>query len=333
MARKKTSKKQAKDTKRVAFVYAKKNSLKMSMVPRMPPNKPKMVPMRAMEAVCGLVDPFCPAAQGSKWPDTSSQRTLAVPFHGRTSVDTILLRGGAIFVPGYSYIWGLASGASATQTTFGSPGVSIPNSLSPAAFRVVSWGIVIHNVAPLMTASGMIRVRGINYTTGNTLGVVDFSSYTADYSLDVAMVDCKEVAVVGRRQDPSVADSFLTPLAVQPNSTITGWTNNGWQAIYVGIDGGPSAVTCLDIEVYVNYELIFDDSGTSSLLSTRAPNTPSVVTEAAKSLLAEMKPTFLDGVKGMGRYVAAKATASLATLMFGPMGGLAANMSMARIAD
>lgn len=298
--------------------------------PKLPPNKPRMVGHALVEKVCAITDPFCPSATGSKWPDQSQIRSLPYTMHGRFAYGSDAAgNGGKLVVPSWLYQQaGATAGTAFTYTTWAA---SLDGStLTPATVRVVSWGCIIRNTLSPMNASGMVRLRTFNNPFGGNLLNTSAAGYACDQYFDIPVADCHEVVFIGRRFDNTASD-FVAPTVTQVNNTVTSYASNGWSALQIGIDGAPvSTAGILDVEVFINFELAFDDGVSFGLIATKPPKMNDTLVQTAINV-TNATPTFVkDGVVAAGRLIVGKATTMLATALFGPLAGGA---TRAMIAD
>lgn len=274
--------------------------------------QPSPVVSHAMvEKVCGMNDPFCKAAIGSKLYDTGKIRSLSYSQHYRTAVSTDSNGNGAVmFFPGYCLYpsVGAMVGSSATfLNLYGSPGIA---AASVKAYRIVSYGVIVRGTATPMTSSGMVRVRTFNALTGGSFATVSIDSYNCAEYEDVPLSRCNELAVMGKRQDET-ANLFKEPYATLTGNLVADWKNPGFSTILIGISGGPVSSTPLDLEVFFNYELTFADDDGMSLLATPSPPVQPVIKDASDLVSSETKAIFKSGVKAAAMHTVKFATNAL----------------------
>lgn len=289
------------------------------------PAAPKQASSRSVELVCGISDPFCPAASGAKYPDSASARTLAMPFHTRAAFST---NGTGYYstmvVPGYEYISFTASSVAGTNTYVGST-VAGPT-LTPEAFRIVTMGVRIRNICSLFTASGMVRVRGFGAKVGTNLATTDAWNYNCDFFYDIPLKDCTEIVVILKRLDISSQD-FVPPATCQPANTLASWVSPGWGCVQIGVDGAPISTPVIDIEYFVNYELTFPDSDTMSLATTppRPPNL--AVQTASTTVMNRVGQVFERGARAAATTIAAAASRAIEGAVRARLGPLVNGMA------
>jgi hypothetical protein len=144
----------------------------------------------------------------------------------------------------------------------------------------------------------MVRVRFLNNIIGATLASVDVNSYNCDAYFDVSLATCNGCAVVARRIDNNSAD-FYTPTAIQTSASVSGYAGlYGWPSVCVSVGGGPaSSAGVVDIEVFVNYEMTFDDGSQFSQITTPSEDENPALTRAASVVSTRMGQFFEKGLE------------------------------------
>jgi hypothetical protein len=279
----------------------------------------RYTPSRAhVEQVCGLTDPFCPAAQVAKMPDNAGIRSLVFPFHTRGVLTSDIAGFGAIlFASGYDY-----RSAPGTVSVSGGDIISAYSAFDAASisftgvsgYRLVSAGLVIRNITAPLNASGTVHIRGFAPQLGAALTSVSLLKYNCDFSYDVALQDCKDLCVMLKKTDPR-ANLFFDPAQVNPTADVTDWVSNGWGPLQIGVTGVPASTTVLDYEVFYNFELTFGDGSTNQLLATPSPKANPVIKEAAEWVSSEAKQVFRGGMKAVSRWAISAAAAALGRKM------------------
>jgi hypothetical protein len=273
-----------------------------------------------VEQVCGLNDPFCPAANGAKQPDNSGIRSLSYPIHQRYSITTDANGdGGILFVPQYFYNPALVGTFTGTSGVFG-PFVAGTRLSGVTAYRIVSWGVKVKRVCAPLTSSGTVYIRGYADKDGANMVTTDTAAYNSDFSSDAALQDCREIAVIGRRTDET-SMLFRPIYDSTPTTNLVDWESPGWGPISISVNGGPVSVAVLNVEFFMNMELTFSDAETLGLLMTPSPPYNDILVDAAKKVSSEAKSVFLEGAREAGAYVVNKAAKALATALAMKMGG------------
>lgn len=267
----------------------------------------------SVQRVCAITDPFCKAAMGSKWPDASSQRSLALPFHTRSTHNTNATGGwGMMVIPAYTTI-------TAVGTTVGNVLTMAANTLAgptlaASTYRIVSFGVKIRNISAVQTCQGMVRIRGFSAQGATALNVVNNASYNCDYYEDIPLFECKEVCVILKRLDNS-AEEFVYPSTTQPTANFADWVSNGWGCCMIAVDGGPVSLPVLDLEFFVHYEICFDDADTMSLATTPSAGSNSFLTDVSSHAVKSAGNIFKKGAEMAERLIAAAAYRSAQALM------------------
>lgn len=273
--------------------------------------------------VCALTDPFCPAAVGAKWPNSTAIRTLAYPFHSRRTVAVTATGAGAvIFTPGYNNWTAGATIDAETGNALFTNYATAPKDIGAALWRIVSWGFKIRSVASPMLASGMVRVRifAPAYSGANN---IDPTSYLCEDFIDVPLQDCKELCVIPQRSG-ELAEIFNA--SDVGGATIQSTANVGWPYVLVSVDGAPASTVPLDIEVYYNYELMFSDGNALSMLMTPSPSASGLMTQAASYVTKSLGSFVKQGAKQVEGAVKTAASRYIGGLLGGPMGAAAGGM-------
>jgi hypothetical protein len=237
------------------------------------------------EQVCGLTDPFCSHANGAKFPDESSTKTLS--FTGRSVTNlTSLASGNAsmLIIPqlGEGFT-ALATAVASTSATTMDPNVqAAPWSVLTGvnSYRIVSMGVRIRNIAPLLTASGMVHVRSLANPVGGSLATYLGSSYTASQSYDVSLSDCSEECFIFEH----TAQLNQVFYSQQTVGTIAAWEAAGFNPITITLMGVPASTDCLSVEIIMHVEYSFNDGSDLALACTPPPPANPLVTQAAASV-------------------------------------------------
>ena len=297
-----------------------------------PVSRVAAVPRRIISAVCAITDPFCVAAVGAKYPDSSSLRSLPWTLHGRTVLPTTATGNGAIlFAPNYV-------NQPFVLHTSGTAPVYAFNAFTDAAseriagvnsFRLVSWGLRISCVAAPLSASGMVHIRGLTNQEGNNMSVIDCVSYARSESLSIPLQDCKDIHVVGARTAQPPA-TWYPPGLVGSSALVSTWIAPGFSPVTIFVSGGPATVTVLDIEYLFHYELQFDDTSDLGLLSTPAPPYNALVVSASSAATATAKHFLTQGALAVGKFLERRAMTAIAGMVGGP--GAAAGITAGMLA-
>jgi hypothetical protein len=318
MQKKKTQQKKKASSKAVARNVARPTK----SVPRAPSVSGDVA--RHTRTVCSISDPFCDHANGAKFVGSTTARTLPWRFHTRFTLSSDTNGYAAhIFTPGYA-AFGSDGTVAAGVATFGSnPAISTP---SCQDYRIVSWGVKIRKIVAPLSASGMVRIRIYPATGGSALGVVTYANYNCSQSEDIPVSNANEVVIVGQRLDYTHA-RMRTPATTNPGGLVTDWVAPGWAAVIVGIDGAPASTPILDLELFANFEVSFNDSDSLSLLTTPPLPVDPVSVNVSDNIYNAGRAIFTAGAQQASKYIENKAVQllqSMATNVFsGRMAALA----------
>lgn len=279
------------------------------------PRQPKAKLPFTVESVCALVDPFCKAAQGVKYPDNSSNRSLPMQLHYRTTLlSDVNGIGGTLFLPGLTYTNYTASSGSGTTLQFVSTG---NNGLTqtPENYRIVNFGIILRNIIAPLNSSGMVRIRGFGATTGTNLADINTGQYNCNFYQDVSLQECTNIVIVGQRIDATKSESFVRPADTNPANLASAWVSQGWGGFVVAVSGVPINSTILDIECIVNYECVFPDSDTLQLAATKPRPPNPLLAQAASKVAEKVGNTVTDGVRAFAKQVAISGVAAISEML------------------
>lgn len=222
--------------------------------------------------------------------------------------------GAALIIPSYSYYpinWSTTA-TSGTYTFTSSR--SANGAMSAASVRLISYGIVVRKVVAPLDASGMVRVRGfaskkISDVSSSVVG----STYNCDFSKDIALSNCNEVAVVGRRFDAS-AKLFVDPANLDTTAFPASNAGVGFGVIVISVDGGPLTSAVLDIEVFLHWEIMIPDNDSAAILQTASKPQNLLVQKASEAISSSAENVFERGVKAAADYVERYAVSALTSV-------------------
>lgn len=243
-----------------------------------------------MSSICGLTDPFCSHAIGTKYPDASSARSLPFSMHYQVNVTTDGLGNGAmLFAPGYNFGFAQATTTSAIGSCVFPAAFTANNvsGLTPSAYRIVSSGIRIRNLASPLNASGIVQIRGYASPNGATYLAVDTGKYNCDFYQDIPLQSINgsgHTDVVFRRTDEVESRQFVNPATTNPTSGIVAYVAPGFGVIVVTVLGGPATSAPINVEWLQHMELLFDDSDSLAVAMTPSHPANPLLTQAASSV-------------------------------------------------
>lgn len=255
--------------------------------------------------VCGLSDPFCSHANGAKYPDDSSYRTITLT---RIKSDTIISGSGAnytynLFLPqlGYSPMATATVASGTTVTSWGNfPSTSV---VGMQAYRTISFGMKLSAIAAPLYRSGVVRIRGFAFEEGANLASVDLATYYCSFAYDIPYDKCNDVAIIFPRtaQRP---EQFYDALS---DSSSYSTTTKGFGFVTIMVEGGPPGTSLLNVTSYHNLEFIPDDTSVYSMLATPPPRKDALLTDVAGAITSSIKPVFKEGVSAFSNAVTARA--------------------------
>jgi len=302
-------------------------------IPRAPP-----VRMADVHSVCGLTDPFCKHSIGAKISDGGRSRTLAYNFHQRVNLPTNGSGNGALLFP-LSYLYQpvcvgtvVGSSTSVSYTTFAASN-NFFGGATISGYRITSAGFRFRSIASPLNASGMVFIRNFTTKSPALLGTNDIATYNCDDYLDVALQDCRDVVVVPQRFDAMMSKQLTDPLVTNSNNLLSNYVPPGWSVVQIGVIGGPTSVSVLDIEMIVNYEIEFSDSDPMQLAATPTPPVNPIVNDAVNMVSNSVKSIAKTGAESFGKMLAQKATMAIAGLVGGRIGGPSGARAGMMIAD
>lgn len=285
---------------------------------------------RITHAVCAISDPFCAAANGSKWPDSNATRTLAFQLHGSSSIICDASgNGSTLLVPGFNTFVAKSVTFDGTTATFGAAGSIAGTGLAPDTYRIVSWGFRFKNITQPLISSGLVRIRAYQQIVGTNLTTINTSLYT-DVFDDIPLQDCKDVMVIGRKLDESFSD-FVAPATTHPTGNVVNWVSPGYSAYSISIVGGPATTTAASLEFFANYELRFDDADTMQVATTPSPPENQLLKQASSYVTTNAGSIIRSGIKTVEKYIfntaASYLSKALGNALGGPMVGMTASMA------
>lgn len=282
--------------------------------------------------ICGLSDPFCSHANGAKYPDPSGVRTL--PFTRR--LRTVL----ATDASGYANLlinpqWAFQPHAAVNVWT-GNAVTSWSNYAGAGAiagvigYRIVSTGYLCRRISAPLSSSGLLHIRQYAPETLSTAAPIDTTTFNASNHLTIALQDAKEVAVMLERTS-QMPQTFYNPN--NDVSAVASSSTHGFAYSTISLSGAPATTACLDIEIIINFEVIFEDSSDLAQVATPAVPANSTVTEAAAKVTSTINPISNGGPSLLGKQIIHAATTALATYMLGPAAGRMTSHALAITVD
>jgi len=270
--------------------------------------------------ICGLTDPFCIHARGTKYPDSSSMRTIPYTREVMYTLDSDSNgRAWGLFNLTYNFDpFTDASAASGPNVTAWSAFPSATVIASVASYRIVSAGIKISRVSAPLTSAGILNVRTWPIHQNSELTPIDITSYSASESQDFAIQDSSEITVTFP-QSSQLRTTFYNVSSDSGNAT--SGSVKGFLPVTVCLSGAPINTTMLMMKVIIHYELAFDPESGMGQLATPPPPANALLTNVAATVSSSISNIMKNGVKAVGDYIVHKAKASLTTALMGPQAG------------
>lgn len=300
------------------------------------PSQPSSVkvPRQFVSQVCGLTDPFCTHANGAKYPDFSSVKTLPYTRRLRSTL-TSDANGYAnlLIMPQYASLPYNNNSANVyagnTVTTWANflPATVIAG---VSGYRIVSAGFVVRHIVSPLNSAGMVYIRQYGQQDGAYISPLDTSTYNATSVCNVPVQEAREIAVILQKtaQMPQTMYSPLTDTGLVANTATRGV---GYAT--VAIAGAPASTPILEIEYVINFELVFEDGSDLAQVATPPPPANSMITDAAARVSSTLTPIVADGLSAAGRMFVTKATTALAGYLGGPPASMLARTALAITVD
>lgn len=323
MSRKRTN---AKSGKRSAKTQSKPKPQQNLPLPRPPPLRRQTA--SAIPLVCGLTDPFCDHSIGAKYFDSNGAKSLAYPQRTTFAIATDAAgQGSVLILPNYNNEWNYnPSSIVLPNVGFGLAGTASTLIANTANYRVVSWGMRIHNVATPLNSSGMVYVRGFSSQLGGSYINVNAVGYNCDVIANIPLQDCHDVAIIGKKANNTSAFYTAPSMTCHAGSTPSDWAGPGWDAYTITVVGGPVSSTPLVVELIKNFEIVIDDFDATAQLMTPAPRDNPTVARASEIVTSTAKSVFIEGAAAASSYVKRLATSAIASYFGGPAAGRATAM-------
>lgn len=312
----------------LTLVQANRQAARKTKKKSAPKKKKTMVrfnPGPVAQSVCSITDPFCTSAQNAKIPGTNSTRTMTFPCRFRGSMTTNSSGVNAFLIlPGFSYVNAIAATITAGVVTFTTI-VANPatGGFTPSGYRINSMGIRFKNIAPPLTASGIVRIRGLSALNGTALTSIDTNNFNVDFHDDIPLQDCKDTCIILRKYGEQ-SEFFQLPAATNPSANVTDYITPFMGPVLVSLEG-PVSTACLEFQYFINYELTFQDGDAMNLVATPPASSMSsgLLNRASKYIGEKMDPIVQGGVKIVEKTVMNMAMGYVARAFGGVAGGYA----------
>lgn len=236
-------------------------------------NKPKKnnaVSNQLIKQVCSITDPFCAVARGARWPDSSQTPSLPFQMHAMVPLTTDANGTRSLaFIPGWFFNYATNTSVSGSNYVFDIMSNMNSSTLMPNNVRLISAGLKLHCPTPSLTTQGLVYIRQFPITGVELLNIAS-RSFRGNYTREVALKDIKGDVVVTRDINET-AHFYYHPEDITPNSTVSSFSNKGWNVVTITVDGALASTVVLNIEFIMNWEITFDDSSAEALLTNTPP--------------------------------------------------------------
>lgn len=273
-------------------------------VPRLPINSGLVVSRRGgfslMAMTCGLLDPFCPAANGARFPD--GQMSYTIPFRAMWS-DTITtgattVNGLVLFLPDAS-AYASASSTSATSsfniTTLQGQGLATSfigtGASSVATIRLVSAGARWCPLSSATTPGALVLISD----TSSADSLINKTIAVNDYALsrNTIAVDHRVPFTWTARRADMLANSFVDPIG-------DGSRSGNWTGMAMQFLGAPASTTLGVFEYVLNLECTLNalDASNNSVQqvgTVAEPENP--IVQAAVKAASRLIDAFVTGAQ------------------------------------
>jgi len=253
------------------------------------------------EKICSLTDPFCNLAKGSRWLD--GQSTGTVPMQIRSLVT---VQGGTAGNTSGSYmqVIGDLPYGYINHTSYSAPNWTLANAQGDStggsvvasyaqAFRMVSWGVIVRNIATASNACGQIIIRKLATPYGVN-SVVAAGSVLGTETQISALFPGQEITVVAK------PIGTLSREFNSQNTTTTVVSGSNWEAIQIEVVGGYTGAQYV-CEIVYNIEMQMVDAYKQfAEILPPAPAANTKLTDAASKVMSNATTIFEGGVEKIG---------------------------------
>jgi len=301
-----------------AAVKAPRSKQKKNKTPPVPVNKSGLAPSMKKppklrleparkknihEGICSITDPFCYHAKNAKLPDGQGGGTLAFQVRAHYSPGGITGATGSITYCGANLPYGFldatsyAAGNFTMLSVYSNVGGNVANfSAYAQMFRIVSWGIIVRNTLPALTAQGMITISKMSSmppVSSVEAAMQETGSELTSYPICAGT----EISVIGK---PSGGSSKM----FTAQNTTTTLPGVGWDVIKVEVSNTGVAATTIDIEFYYNVEIQLKEAnvGLHQFIRPDAPSAPQTIA-ASTTVMSKMGSIIEGGAARAGKVV------------------------------
>lgn len=283
--------------------------------------------MALARQICSVTDPFCPAARGSKWPDTTSAKTLAWCTEGFVTLTTDSSGRAGVFFgsdPNQAICsvttFGGAYGESAivVSTPAELPGWASFGILNSCQFRLVSMGIHVRSIMSSMNNQGSVGILTIpgssvyTYIIGTDPGTTLFEENTR--------ISCNQGDLCCVPHNDGInSKRFVSAQGTpMPDHIFT----NGNDLPYVYVSGGPASTAAVQVKFIYHYELLFTSGTVFNTLATPAAVQNDLITTGKNFVQSRINSVVKGGIKEVERQTMGAAEAFGRKMIQGAAGAI-----------
>lgn len=247
------------------------------------PLQPSQTGIHDAHQVCAITNPFCEESKGSKWPDGSAAYSVGVPFRKRIYLTTDANgRVAELFTSDYSAVAIRCLVDTNNVASFVTRDIVGPFPSSDLTnVRLVSAGIKFTSTLAPMVASGSVTLielpaddgtQGADPLTDIYGGSVDLNDQNRSTYLTVPLRVDKNLYGILRPSGPESRIFNPADPVSDPNVTMYDWSS-----LMIAVSGAPASTTVGFVDVYYNFEFIFEPLSASAIFQTRAAPDSSVM--------------------------------------------------------
>lgn len=303
---------------------------------------------KLVHAICAITDPFCHGAEGSKYPDSASIKTLTwdSEYYGTASTDAT---GRAAIIIGadpasqYSIVstWSGATMTIATSTAPSTaPSWSAWSGVTGVSYRVVSLGVELRCISSAMTNQGSIGIAVLPSTVADmtTIGI-DLDSMNFASNVRVSANSGQSLAAIS--YNDGITSKVMKATSAAPVNRVTSYGND---TMFAYIVGGPASTAAIQVRIVAHYELAFSSSTVFNTLATPSALENGTVQTGSNFVKKALDQVVVGGAKEVERRVHNTAThfggmlvrmgaSAIGGYFGGPAGAIAAGGAAGMIMD
>jgi len=241
---------------------------------------------------CGVSNPFCPQANGARWPDNSYTKSLTFDVCGEKSTFTTSATGtgGFLFLPSYT---GFVGAGSYLAPNFTYSTLSALSSYpTMGRWRLTSWGIKLQAPTSKLNTAGTLTIRLFSPSAGSSITSINAGTTMADSMMTIPLSRlCDEdLFVIPMPLGDDAREWRNTDTITQVNTFV----NPGWQVIEVNTTDATASTVALNCYSYMHFEFVPYDGDVLYSYADAPPKNNLMVREGNASVL-ERIGNFVEG--------------------------------------